>query len=145
MPGKASLRANQYYAHPRNAFWPIIDEIFGISKSLPYAQRCSALMRQRIAVWDVLKTCTRTSSLDSDIDQSSIVTNDLQTFFAEHPSIRAIYFNGAMAEKMFNRYVVPTLNGMAVDIPKIRLPSTSPANASYSYRQKLAHWWALAS
>jgi TDG/mug DNA glycosylase family protein len=144
MPGKASLRANQYYAHPRNAFWPIFDEIFGIRRSLPYAQRCARLMQRRIAVWDVLKTCTRTSSLDSDIDPSSIEPNDFQTFFVEHPRIRAVYFNGALAEKMFNRYVLPSMSDPVADIPMVRLPSTSPANASYSFRQKLAQWRVLA-
>jgi len=144
MPGKASLRANQYYAHPRNAFWPIIEEVFGIRACLPYDQRCRRLMHRRVAVWDVLKTCTRTSSLDSDIDEASIVPNDLRTFLAQHARIQRIYFNGAMAEKMFRRYILPELDEAMAQIPRRRLPSTSPANASYSFRQKLVHWQALA-
>jgi len=143
MPGKASLMANQYYAHPRNAFWPIIEQLFGISRTLPYAQRCRELLRQRVAVWDVLKTCTRTSSLDSDIEATSIVANDFVTFFAEHPGIHAIYFNGAMAEQTFDRHVLPTLPDPAAVIGRVRLPSTSPANASYSFARKLAHWRVL--
>jgi len=143
MPGKASLRANQYYAHPRNAFWPIIAEVFGIPVSLPYAQRCRRLLQQRVAVWDVLKTCTRTSSLDSDIDETSIVTNDFRAFFAGHGGIRRIYFNGAAAERMFCRYVLPTLDERVAKVRRLRLPSTSPANASYSFERKLAHWRVL--
>jgi len=143
MPGKASLRANQYYAHPRNAFWPIIAEVFGIPVSLPYARRCELLLQQRVAVWDVLKICTRSSSLDSDIDQASIVTNDFAAFFTNHRRIQRIYFNGTAAEKMFCRYVLPKLDEQLAEIPRVRLPSTSPANAAYSFERKLAHWRVL--
>ena len=140
MPGKASLRANQYYAHPRNAFWPIIESLFGIDRALPYEVRCAQLMVQRIAVWDVLQTCTRSSSLDSDIAPSSIVANDFPGFFAVHPDIRAIYFNGAMAEQSFRRYAVGLLTEAQQRLPRLRLPSTSPANATYSFDRKLAAW-----
>lgn len=144
MPGKASLRAGQYYAFARNAFWPIIEDLFGIAAAQDYATRCTQLRRQRIALWDVLKTCTRASSLDSDIDESTIVANDLQGFLATHRGIRAIYFNGSMAEKSFDRYVLPALRGTAAEIPRLRLPSTSPANASFSFAQKLERWRVIA-
>ena len=140
MPGRASLLANQYYAHPRNAFWPIMERLFGIPTGLPYELRCRALREQGIAVWDVLKACTRTSSLDSDIDQASIVVNDFETFFAAHPRLRAIYFNGATAEKMFEKHVLHTLPNTVAAVPRLRLPSTSPANASYSFARKLQQW-----
>jgi len=140
MPGKASLRANQYYAHARNGFWPIIEALFGIPAILPYDQRCARLVRQRVAVWDVLKTCTRSSSLDADIDPASIVANDFGAFFRDHPRIRAIYFNGAMAERSFRRHVLPGLPAAATGLPGVRLPSTSPANASFSFQQKLDRW-----
>ena len=140
MPGKASLRANQYDAHPRNAFWPIIEELFGIRVDLPYEQRCRRLQQQRLAVWDVLKTCTRSSSLDSDIDPGSMVANDLAGFFNSHPAIRAVYFNGAMAEQSFRRHVLAMLPAAVSALPMIRLPSTSPANASFSFEQKLNAW-----
>lgn len=144
MPGKASLRAGQYYAFPRNAFWPIIEALFGIDAGKDYATRCAGLRQQRIALWDVLKTCTRSSSLDSDIDESSVVPNDLPGFLARHRAIRAICFNGTMAEKSFERHVLPVLDGAAAAIPRLRLPSTSPANASFSFAQKLECWRVIA-
>ncbi len=144
MPGKASLEAGQYYAHPRNAFWPIIEALFGIGRDSAYAARCAALLGQRVAVWDVLKTCTRTSSLDSDIDESSIVPNDFPQFFARHPQVSAIFFNGSMAERTFRRHVASQLAPALTGLDAIRLPSTSPANASYSWEQKLAAWQVIA-
>ena len=143
MPGKASLRANQYYAHTRNAFWPIVEALFGIAVDLPYDARCAGLLRQRLAVWDVLKTCTRASSLDSDIDPDSIVVNDFRAFFAAHSAIRVIYFNGAMAEQSFRRHVLHELPAAVAALPRIRLPSTSPANASFSFQRKLDSWTQL--
>ena len=98
MPGRASLLAGQYYAHPRNAFWPIMGELFGAGPELPYARRVRVLARAGVAVWDVLASCTRGGSLDSDIDPGSIVANDFASFFRAHPRIERVYFNGAMAE-----------------------------------------------
>ena len=95
MPGKASLQANRYYAHPRNAFWPIVERLFHLAPGLAYDERCAQLVRQGVAVWDVLMSCTRESSMDADIDTSSIVPNDFAGFFAAHPAIGRIYFNGA--------------------------------------------------
>lgn len=140
MPGKASLQANQYYAHPRNAFWSIIEALFGIEKNLSYQTRCESLIQHQIAVWDVLKTCTRSSSLDSDIDESSIIPNDFQNFFSTHPKIQAVYFNGAMAEKTYLKRVLPVLPEVMANLATTRLPSTSPANASLNFQKKLEKW-----
>ena len=139
IPGKASLLAEQYYAHPRNAFWKIITTIYSVNKELSYDDRAELLISHGIALWDVLKSCTRESSLDSDIDESTIITNDFATFFEEHPQIRLIYFNGAKAEQTFRKYVLTNLiNGHKLKLQ--RLPSTSPANASYSFKEKLDAW-----
>jgi len=138
MPGKASLLANQYYAHPRNAFWPIMGALFGAGADLPYAKRVRALKQAGVAVWDVLASCTRGSSLDSDIDEASIVPNDFVSLFNACPGIRRVYFNGTKAEVSFRRYVLPVLGETALIFE--RLPSTSPANASWSQARKLNAW-----
>jgi len=139
MPGKASLAAQQYYAHPRNAFWPIIEAVLGIGRDLPYAQRCRQLIARNVAVWDVLQSCYRPGSLDADIDSASIMTNDFVAFLAGHPRIHRICFNGATAQQVFRCQVLPSLP--ADRLPEmIRLPSTSPANAGMRLEQKIAHW-----
>ena len=140
MPGKASLRANQYYAHPRNAFWCLIESIYGVDRQLPYKDRCEQLQYHKVAVWDVLNTCIRKSSLDADIIGTSIVANDFEHFFTAHQNIRCIFFNGAMAEKSYRRYVLPGLPAAMGGIPTVRLPSTSPAHAAMNIEQKLALW-----
>jgi len=140
MPGKASLAAQQYYAHPRNAFWPLLSQLLALPEQLDYAQRCQSLRQQRIAVWDVLNTCTRTSSLDSDIDPASIVPNDFVVFFAGHPQIRTVFFNGATAAGIYRRHVLPRLPPATAALPTVQLPSSSPAHASLSFVAKLARW-----
>jgi len=143
IPGKASLRVEQYYAHPRNSFWRIMEHVAGIDPALSYGERCSGLVAHRIAVWDVLKACTRTSSLDSDIVESSIVPNDFEDFFESHRRIRGIFFNGAMAESAYVKYVLPGLPEAMASIERMRLPSTSPAHASVSFEGKLRAWRAI--
>ena len=139
MPGKASLRAGQYYAHPRNAFWKMIEAVLGIEQDAPYQDRIDVLLERRIALWDVLKSCTRASSLDSDIIDSSIVVNDFASFFSRYPKIATVFFNGAKAESSFRKLVLPTLLASR-HLALHRLPSTSPANASIPYDRKLEEW-----
>ncbi|MBG12463.1 MAG: DNA-deoxyinosine glycosylase [Alcanivorax sp.] len=143
MPGKASLAANQYYAHPRNLFWPIIETLFDIPADLPYAERCRQLAEQGVALWDVLRTCTRSSSLDSDIVEGSIIAQDFEGFLRAHPRIGVVFFNGAKAESVYLRHVRPVLPGDLAAVPTVRLPSTSPANASIPYPVKLRQWQAV--
>ena len=142
MPGKASLRAKQYYAHPQNAFWKIIAALLELAPDAPYAARTAALRANGIALWDVMKTCTRASSLDSDVVESSIVANDFRSFLRRHPHVTTICFNGAKAEQSFVRYALPALGAFG-DLAYFRLPSTSPAHASLSAAKKLAAWRAV--
>lgn len=143
MPGAASLEAQRYYAHPRNAFWPIMGELFDAGPSFSYEVRAGKLLGHGIAVWDVLKLCTRDGSLDSAIVESSIVVNDFGAFFGDHPCIERVFFNGAKAEATFGRHVIP----MNIDVPSalVRLPSTSPAHASMNFEQKLRAWSVIAT
>ena len=138
MPGIASLRAGQYYAHPQNAFWPIMGELVGADPTLPYDARAAKLKIAGIALWDVLASCARPGSLDADIDKTTIVANDFGSFFGKHPHIRAVFFNGGMAEQSFRHHVAPLLKNLPQSFH--RLPSTSPAHASLSRRQKALAW-----
>lgn len=143
MPGVASLRAGQYYAHPQNLFWKMIGQILGFDPKAPYAERVVCLQDAGIALWDVLASCRRPGSLDADIHAASVVANDLPGFLATYPGIARICFNGATAETMFRRHVLPQL--ARPDIETLRLPSTSPANASIPLQQKMEAWHAALS
>ena len=143
MPGQASLDAGQYYAHPRNAFWRLMGDLFGAAPELPYPERLTVLQSKGIAVWDVLAACERDGSLDADIVGDSVRVNDFSAFFAVHRDIREVFFNGAAAEWLFRRQVLSSLPGPALRL--VRLPSTSPAHASLSYAAKLAAWSAIAA
>ena len=138
MPGKASLQAGQYYAHPRNAFWPIMGELVGAVPRLNYPERIGKLRSAGIALWDVLACCARDGSLDANIIEDTISPNDFKHFFSTHMRISHVFFNGGMAEKCFQRYVLPTLEAKPLNFK--RLPSTSPAHASMPYAQKLTAW-----
>ena len=136
LPGARSIAEQQYYAHPQNAFWHIMRELFGIEGD--YGSRCEQLARQRIALWDVLRSSVRPGSLDSAIQLDSAVTNDFTTFFMEHPRVRLIAFNGRKAEQLFVRNVGDTVAD--TQIPRVSLPSTSPAYAAMPFSGKLAAW-----
>ena len=139
MPGAASLRAQQYYAHPRNAFWQIMAEVLGFSPALAYGARTAALVRHRIALWDVLAACERPGSLDASIVPHSVVPNDFGAWLQHHAGIERICFNGAAAERLFLRHAQAQLPA-GRRIALLRLPSTSPAHAGMAYADKLLAW-----
>ena len=140
MPGAASISAEAYYAHPRNHFWPILEALYGIDARLPYAERVARLIRARVAVWDVLGQCARTGSLDAAIDLDSAVANDLGRFLRAHGSIDRIAFNGGLARQHFRRQWETAVLAARPTMQLLALPSTSPANASWSYAKKLKSW-----
>jgi TDG/mug DNA glycosylase family protein len=142
MPGKASLRAGQYYAHPQNAFWKILGALFDFEPGFPYESRIASLREHGIALWDVMQSCVRETSHDSDIEEFSIVSNPFAGFLRDHPEIHTICFNGAKAESSWRKHVLPQLP-RAGDIAYHRLPSTSPANASIGYDDKAKAWGVL--
>lgn len=131
-PGVASLAAQQYYAHPRNQFWPIVAALWGRELAAwPYAERIAEARQRGLAIWDVHAACRRRGSLDSAIDDAR--PNDLAGLVAGLPGLQAIAHNGGESARA--QRLTRTL-GVAV----LRLPSTSPANAGWSFERKLAAW-----
>jgi hypoxanthine-DNA glycosylase len=138
MPGEASLRAGEYYAHARNQFWPFMGELVGAVPQMPYVERLSRLHDAGIALWDVLRQCERSGSLDSAIVRQTARPNDFAAFLDHHPDIRWVLFNGARAESEFLRFQSPLIDRFG--LTSRRLPSTSPANASQRRDDKLREW-----
>ena len=139
MPGVASLNARQYYAHPQNHFWRIMGEICGAGPALPYGERLQVLLQQRLGLWDVLQSCVRGGSLDAAIEHHSAVANDLLPLLGAGSLIR-LCCNGGTAFAALQRYLGKSLAREFPQIDVRRLPSTSPANASWSYARKLETW-----
>ena len=142
MPGRASLREQRYYAHPRNAFWRIIQTLLELEADADYETCCAALTGAGYALWDTLARCERPGSLDSKIRASSLQTNDFLGFFVENPSIERVFFNGTAAQKLYQRHVLPGLPPNLAALPVVSLPSTSPAHAGMSEREKSRRWYA---
>ena len=124
MPGVASLHAQQYYAHPRNAFWRITGELFGFDPTAPYDDRVAALGPAGVAVWDVLRSCRRVGSLDSAVERESMVANDFGALLTSHPTITHVGFNGAAAE---------------TELPKTRRPRPRSAVLEAAVDEPRAH------
>jgi hypoxanthine-DNA glycosylase len=131
-PGVASLQAQQYYGHPRNHFWPILSVLWGVDlKNAPYEERLAQACRHGLGLWDVYARCRREGSLDSAIEQAQL--NDLAGLKRIAPGLRAIVHNGGESARAM-------VHTRALGLPVARLPSTSPANASWSFERKLAAW-----
>jgi len=136
-PGVASLAAQQYYGHPRNAFWRLLSSMWGEDLvGRDYPGRLEALLRHRVGLWDVYRACEREGSLDSAI--RAPVPNELARLKLLAPGLRAVAHNGA--ESARSRRVTA---GLGLDVHA--LPSTSPANAAWSFERKLAAWRAVFS
>ena len=136
MPGVASLRKQEYYGFPHNAFWRIIAALTD-HDTVPdvYEERLEMIRRGGMALWDVCHSCRRVGSLDSNILDE--VPNDIVGLLDSHPSIQTVVFNGTPAHRLFKRHIgLKILEGRKVLV----MPSTSPANASWSYERKLAAW-----
>jgi double-stranded uracil-DNA glycosylase len=142
MPGVKSLQDQQYYAHPRNTFWPIMGELFSIEWSDNYVQRVEQIKQLPVIIWDVLKSCRREGSLDSNIHSDQLRANAIPQLLLENPAVALIAFNGATSEKMFKQHVSSQISNPE-RYTLLRLPSTSPAHASKSFEQKMTEWSAI--
>lgn len=133
MPGEESLARQEYYANPRNLFWKIIASI--TRKDIPenYNEKKELLLQSNIAIWDICDVCIREGSLDAAIQEEE--PNELETFLKEHPSIKAIAFNGNKAAQIFEKYFQKKSH-----LEYFELPSTSPANAGMDWQLKLKRW-----
>jgi len=137
LPGEESLRRGEYYAHPRNLFWPIIFALFG-ERAPPadYAEKLAFVRTSGIALWDVCEAAQRIASADSTIAEE--VPNAIDTLLDTHPSIRAVAFNGSGAHRLYDRHFA-----RRPELLYLALPSTSPAHARLGFAEKLARWTAL--
>jgi hypoxanthine-DNA glycosylase len=134
-PGAASLAAGQYYAHPRNQFWPLLSALLGEDlATLGYRERLARLRARGLGLWDVIAECEREGSLDSQIRQARY--NDLASLRRRAPQLVAVAHNGGESARAMR--ITRELG-----LPVYRLPSSSPANASWSFERKLAAWRAV--
>ncbi|MCX2865722.1 DNA-deoxyinosine glycosylase [Paucibacter sp. PLA-PC-4] len=131
-PGVASLQAQQYYGHPRNHFWPILSTLWGLDlRALAYGKRLEVATARGLAIWDVYASCEREGSLDSAIRAAQ--PNDLAGLVRRMPALQAVAHNGGESARSIK------ITG-ALGLPAYRLPSTSPANAAWSFDRKLLAW-----
>lgn len=137
IPGVKSLEMQQYYAHPQNKFWKIIFELFNEKFTTDYDERIKILEKHHIALWDVIDTCERKGSLDSEIRNEE--ANDIQQLLQNYPSIKAIFCNGQKSFKNLQKIM-----GKECAIPIFVLPSTSPLH-TISFEKKLREWEILKS
>ncbi|MFT5874010.1 MAG: hypoxanthine-DNA glycosylase [Clostridium sp.] len=135
MPGAESLIQQEYYAFERNQFWKIVFSLLGEDVPDDYESKKAILVNNKIAIWNVLKSCDRENSSDSNIKDP--VSNDFKSLFNKYPNLRNIYFNGKKAEALYRKLVVNNVN--KDDLRLFNLPSTSPANA-VKLETKINEW-----
>lgn len=133
MPGRESLRKNEYYGHGRNQFWNIIYSLYGDEPEQDYTKKLGFLKEKRVALWDVIKTCYRKGSLDANITGEE--ANDFDTLFHNYPGIHHIFFNGTKAYETFRRQIGFKYSRLTYT----KLGSTSPANVM-KFEQRLENW-----
>jgi TDG/mug DNA glycosylase family protein len=135
-PSEMSLVRQEYYGNPQNHFWPVMEELFGVDRAAPYAERTIALVERRVAVWDVIARCSREGSGDDRI--RGAIANPLVALLEDHPAIRRVFFNGGMAFRTA-RLIVPRLFERS-GVECQQMPSTSPRNARMPLAAKVEAW-----
>jgi hypoxanthine-DNA glycosylase len=136
LPGEASLRRGEYYAHPRNLFWPIVFGLFNATPMADYAEKVAFVKAHGIALWDVCEIGEREASADSTIRREQ--PNAIDHLLDAHPLIHAVAFNGTGAQRLHDRHFPRHAN-----LAYLALPSTSPAHARMDFAGKLVRWMAL--
>ena len=136
LPGEESLRRGEYYAHPRNLFWPIVFALFDALPAPSYAERVAFVAAHLIALWDVCESGERDASADSSIRREC--PNAIDRLLDMHPLIRAVAFNGTGALRLHDRHFM-----RRPEVTYLALPSTSPAHARLGFAGKLARWAVL--
>lgn len=137
LPGEESLRLQQYYAYPRNHFWPLIAALSKTPLPASFPERVAMLKANRWALWDVLEGAERIGSSDAAIRNPTV--NAFGDFFALHPGIEAVAFNGQKARDLFRRYILKPGIIPEDRVTAIDLPSSSPLHA-IPFEDKLAVW-----
>ncbi|MDR6919638.1 MULTISPECIES: DNA-deoxyinosine glycosylase [Chryseobacterium] len=132
IPGVKSLEKQQYYAHPQNKFWKIIFELLNEEVTESYTKRTEILKKHHIALWDVIDSCERKGSLDSEIRNEE--ANQIAELLEEYPNVKAIFCNGGKSYKNLQK-----LLGKNYRLPIFLLPSTSPLH-TISFEKKLGEW-----
>lgn len=132
IPGVKSLEKQQYYAHPQNKFWKIIFELFNEEFTDNYQEKINMLKKNHIALWDVIDSCERKGSLDSEIKNEE--ANQIEELLESYPNIQAIFCNGGKSFKNLQKIL-----GKNFRIPIFLLPSTSPLH-TVSFEKKLEEW-----
>lgn len=133
MPSVKSLNQEQYYGHPQNQFWKLMYALFDSDVEQDYAQRVQFLLKNKIALWDVLQECERKGSMDHNITHPK--ANDFESFFKSYPNIKTIAFSSKNACKLFEKHI-----GFSEDFTYLILPSPSPAYAVMSFDRKFEQW-----
>ena len=135
IPGVKSLEKQQYYAHPQNKFWKIIFELLNEDFTDDYIQRIETIKKHHIALWDVIDSCERKGSLDSEIRNEE--ANQIEELLEKYPNIKAIFCNGGKSYKNLQKVL-----GKNFRIPIFLMPSTSPLH-TVSFEKKLEDWKAI--
>ena len=131
-PSVKSREQMFFYGHPRNRFWTVVSTLLGIETPVTTEEKRAMLLNNRIALWDVIASCDIYGSADSSIKNA--VPNDIG-FIIKNSKIERIFTNGATADKLYKKYILP-----ATGIEAMRLPSTSPANAAKSVDELVKEW-----
>lgn len=138
LPGDKSLEVQEYYGHPRNRFWKVLASVFQQALPISYSEKKAMLQQLKIGVWDVAQQASRKGSLDSAIANEA--PNDLNSFIDQHRNLKVIAFNGKKAEAMYDQYFK-----RREALHYLSLPSTSPANAAFTFEQLCTQWSQLSA